>query len=418
MTELLYDNPLAADADIRGFVAEGPAAVDFSPGRMRLTSLAHPGEGQAANLVLWCPEPFPDHIEISWDFYPVRDPGLCMLFFAASGRDGTDLFDPSLQPRTGIYRQYHSGDIRGLHVTYFHRKAPEVGGEGALSLDETVGAYARYGRFVRFAEGSLHRLSPRLRPISACGGNECGRFRQEERSRRRIRVRETVRSLYPLALEAVDMAMRIQPGDIVLFQGDSITDAGRNRESSGDLGRGYALMAAGLFGSLHPERRATFLNRGISGNRVKDLQARWQDDCIGLRPNWVSIYIGINDCWRRYDRNDPTSVEQFERGYRELLTRTKEELGAGIVMVEPFVLPVPEDRKAWREDLDPKINAVRELAREFGALLVPLDGLFAQASMTAPPAYWAPDGVHPSPAGHALIARAWLQAVGAVPLGR
>ena len=84
-------------------------------------------------------------------------------------------------------------------------------------------------------------------------------------------------------------------------------------------------------------------------------------------------------------------------------------------MIEPFVLPVPEDRKLWREDLDPKINVVRELARKFGALLVPLDGIFAQASMLAPSSYWAPDGVHPSPAGHALIAKAWLKAVREAP---
>jgi acyl-CoA thioesterase I len=204
----------------------------------------------------------------------------------------------------------------------------------------------------------------------------------------------------------------IKPGDTVLFQGDSITDCSRNREMPNDLGKGYALMAAGLFRAAHPELDVTFLNRGISGNRVKDLQARWQADCIDLKPNWVSIYIGINDCWRRYDRNDPTSPESFEQGYRELLERTQRELDAGIVLIEPFVLPVPDDRKSWREDLDPKINIVRELAREYGALFVPLDGLFAQASMIAHSSYWAPDGVHPSPAGHALIAKAWLRTIG------
>ncbi|KQX51840.1 SGNH/GDSL hydrolase family protein [Paenibacillus sp. Root444D2] len=208
------------------------------------------------------------------------------------------------------------------------------------------------------------------------------------------------------------MGVPFKQGDIVLFQGDSITDAGRVRENPADMGKGYALMTAALFGSSYPEQQVTFLNRGISGNRVKDLQSRWEQDCIALQPSWVSIYIGINDCWRRYDRNDPTSVEQFEEGYRELLVRTKEELGAKLIMIEPFVLPVPEDRKQWREDLDPKINVVRELAREFGALLVPLDGIFAQASMLAPSSFWAPDGVHPSPAGHALIAKAWLKAVG------
>ncbi|OPH49287.1 GDSL family lipase [Paenibacillus ferrarius] len=208
------------------------------------------------------------------------------------------------------------------------------------------------------------------------------------------------------------MSSWIQQNDVVLFQGDSITDAGRIRDNGQDLGRGYALMAAAQFSASCPEKQVQFLNRGISGNRVVDLEQRWQEDCLDLKPNLVSIYIGINDTWRRYDRNDPTSTEAYEKGYRNILTQTAE-TGAKLVLIEPFVLPVPEDRKLWREDLDPKITVVRELAREFGARLVCLDGLFAQASTRAESSFWAPDGVHPSPAGHALVAKAWLQAVGA-----
>lgn len=207
------------------------------------------------------------------------------------------------------------------------------------------------------------------------------------------------------------MGTRLKQGDVVLFQGDSITDAGRNREVGSDLGRGYAYLTAALFGAKYPEKQVQFLNRGISGNRVVNLQERWQADCLDLKPTWVSIYIGINDTWRRYDRQDETSAEKFESGYRDILNRTKGSLDAKLVLIEPFVVPHPEDRKTWREDLDPKIQVVRELAREYGALLVPLDGLFAAASMRAEPKYWAPDGVHPSPAGHALIAEAWLKAV-------
>lgn len=205
---------------------------------------------------------------------------------------------------------------------------------------------------------------------------------------------------------------RLRKDDIVLFQGDSITDAGRDRSNPTDLGKGYPLLTASLIGMSHPEMNITFLNRGISGHRVKDLQARWQEDCLDLKPTWVSVYIGINDCWRRYDSQDPTSLEQFKTGYRDLLKQTKETLDANLILIEPFVLPYPEDRKAWREDLDPKITAVRELAAEFNALLVPLDGLFAAAAARREPAYWAPDGVHPSPAGHALIARAWMETMG------
>jgi len=208
---------------------------------------------------------------------------------------------------------------------------------------------------------------------------------------------------------------RISQGQTVLFQGDSITDAGRSRENSAVLGGGYASQVAAWFSMLHPELRVRFINRGISGHRVRDLQARWQADCLDLKPDWVSIMIGINDTWRRYDRNDPTSAADYAAGYREILTRTRDHLaGTGLVLLEPFVLPCPDDRKAWREDLDPKIAAARELAREFGAVYIPLDGLFAAACVRREPAFWAADGVHPTQAGHAFIARAWLDAVGAL----
>lgn len=209
------------------------------------------------------------------------------------------------------------------------------------------------------------------------------------------------------------MSAWLEQGDIVLFQGDSITDAGRIRENFNDLGKGYALMAAAQFSAKYPEKKITFLNRGISGNRVPDLQGRWKQDCLDLKPNVVSIYIGINDTWRRYDRGDATSTEAFKEGYRQLLDQTARS-GAKLLLIEPFVLPVPEDRIQWREDLDPKITAVRELAREFGTRLLCLDGLFAQASTQADSAFWAHDGVHPTAAGHALIANAWLKTVGAV----
>lgn len=133
-----------------------------------------------------------------------------------------------------------------------------------------------------------------------------------------------------------------------------------------------------------------------------------------MKPTWVSIYIGINDTWRRFDSGEETTPEQFEASYRDLIERTQKSLDAKLVLIEPFVLPVPEDRRTWRQDLDPKIHIVRELAREYGAPLVPLDGLFAAASVKAEPAYWAYDGVHPTPAGHALIADAWLKTMGAI----
>jgi len=206
------------------------------------------------------------------------------------------------------------------------------------------------------------------------------------------------------------MPSQIQHGQTVLFQGDSITDAGRSRENLNDLGFGYAALTAAWFAASYPARTVRFFNRGISGNRAADLRGRWQADCLDLKPDWVSILIGINDTWRRYDRNDPTPAETYRENFRAILERTAKS-GARLIVLEPFLLPVPEDRKAWRVDLDPKIAAARELAREFKAIYVALDGLFAEAAAQRDPAFWLPDGVHPSLAGHALIARAWLRAL-------
>lgn len=206
------------------------------------------------------------------------------------------------------------------------------------------------------------------------------------------------------------MNLGLGQNPLILFQGDSITDAGRNREDPGSLGTGYALMVAGWCQALFPEINATFLNRGVSGDRVADLKARWPEDCLALKPDLVSIMIGINDCWRRYDSNQPVTLAAFEADYRAILKQTAT-LGARIILCEPFLLPVLEGQEKWREDLDPKIQVVRRLAREFDALLIPYDGIFAQAATLQEPAYWLHDGVHPTAAGHALIAREWLRRV-------
>ncbi|HHT49075.1 MAG TPA: SGNH/GDSL hydrolase family protein [Firmicutes bacterium] len=198
---------------------------------------------------------------------------------------------------------------------------------------------------------------------------------------------------------------------LILFQGDSITDAGRNREEPWSLGTGYALMIAGWVKALFPEINGAFLNRGVSGDRVVDLKARWQEDCLDLKPDLVSIMIGINDCWRRYDSNMPLPVEEFEANYRAILKQTKERLDAEIVLCEPFLLPVQEGQEMWYEDLGPKIQVVRKLAREYNTVFIPYDGIFAQAASVQKPAYWLQDGVHPTEAGHALIAREWMKQV-------
>jgi acyl-CoA thioesterase-1 len=205
--------------------------------------------------------------------------------------------------------------------------------------------------------------------------------------------------------------MLLQPNDHVLFYGDSITDAGRNRDASGHagLGSGYAMMIASQLLAQLPEWNLQFTNKGISGNRIYDLESRLETDVLALNPNLVSILIGINDTWRRYDRNIVSQIDEFTASYHRVLTQLQER-EVRILMLEPFLLPTPADRATWREDLDPRIGACRDLAREFGALYVPLDGLFAAASTRQTLEYWLPDGVHPSLAGHAFIAEHWINA--------
>lgn len=205
--------------------------------------------------------------------------------------------------------------------------------------------------------------------------------------------------------------MTLYPDSTVLFTGDSITDCGREKENpqaNDGLGGGYVnLIAASLRHHLGPD--LDIHNRGISGNRIYDLEERLQPDLLELNPDIISILIGINDTWRRYDSDKPSPIDEFKASYARILGTIRDELDADIILLEPFLLPVPEDRKAWREDLDPRIAAVREVAVEFGADYVPLDGLFAEAATAAPAGHWLPDGVHPSLAGHNLIAEAWLE---------
>jgi acyl-CoA thioesterase-1 len=204
----------------------------------------------------------------------------------------------------------------------------------------------------------------------------------------------------------------LQHGDRILLTGDSITDWGRDRTDPASLGTGYALIVAALAGARRPDLDLTFRNRGVGGDTAALLRARWEDDAVALAPTVVSIMIGINDTWRRFDSNDVTSTDSFEEDYRAILDSARDTLGARLVLIEPFVVPVSADQDAWRADLDPRIGVVRRLAAEYRAVLVPADGLFAAAAVRTAPEQWAADGVHPTTAGHGLLAQAWLQGVG------
>lgn len=207
--------------------------------------------------------------------------------------------------------------------------------------------------------------------------------------------------------------MLITRNQTLLFQGDSITDAGRNRDNPACLGFGYAFMAAAQIALRYPELDINCLNRGVGGDCTGDLLSRWQNDCMDLKPDWVVLMIGINNVWRRYDSSVPTEHAVFEREYRQLLQSTRADTGARIIILEPFVLPTSADRLKWREDLDPKIQIVRQLAAEYADVYIPLDGLLNAAAIMKTPHYWAGDGVHPTAAGHAFIADQLLTAIDA-----
>jgi len=209
------------------------------------------------------------------------------------------------------------------------------------------------------------------------------------------------------------MPSLLAAGDRVLLVGDSITDWGRDRHDPTSLGHGYVLIAASLAGARHPGLGLRFVNRGISGDRVRDLRARWQTDVLALAPTVVSVMVGVNDTWRRYDSGETTSVAAYEDTYGALLTETVATLGARLVLVEPFLTPLTDEQVAWREDLDPKIDAVRRLAMQFSARLVPADAVFTAAAARDGARPWSIDGVHPTAAGHGLLATAWLDTVDA-----
>lgn len=206
-------------------------------------------------------------------------------------------------------------------------------------------------------------------------------------------------------------------GQIILFQGDSITDGARGRDDDPNhiLGHGYPYIIAGKLGYELAERKPLFINRGISGNRVSDLYARWNEDAISLKPNLISILIGVNDAWRTISGESSGITDRFERAYRHLLEETTEVLpDTELVLCEPFVLKTGATAERWDEWLALITTyqaIVQKLASEYKAVFVPLQAAFDAAAKQADEAYWIWDGVHPTTAGHELIAREWLSVV-------
>jgi lysophospholipase L1-like esterase len=211
--------------------------------------------------------------------------------------------------------------------------------------------------------------------------------------------------------------LRIRDGQTVVFIGDSITDCGRSGPAA-PLGDGYVRDVAGLIAARYPRRRITVHNRGVAGQAVNQLQARWAEDVLRLKPDWLSVLVGINDCHRElfFVPDEKIPPEQFRRMYREVLTRTRRRSKAKLVLMDPFYAttdadPTSRGGRVLRK-LPEYVEVVASLAEEFGAVRVRLHELVQEHLKYRPAEALAADAVHPTAAGHLLIAHAWLTAVG------
>jgi len=206
-------------------------------------------------------------------------------------------------------------------------------------------------------------------------------------------------------------------GYTVLFQGDSITDGNRTRNTDWNhvMGHGFAYLISSRLWFDNPEKKFQFFNRGISGNKITDLAARWQTDAIDLKPDLINILVGVNDTEAAVKGNKENTPQQFESSYHALLERTIKELpDVQIVLGIPFLFPVgrvKDKLEIYQNELRPRQEIVRKLVKEFNAIEIDFQSEFDQALKKAPADYWIWDGIHPMPAGHELMARFWIKEV-------
>lgn len=229
-------------------------------------------------------------------------------------------------------------------------------------------------------------------------------------------------SLGPTSASATSTAragkISLRTGDVILFQGDSITDAGRSRDENAfnntrALGSGYALLASSQLLQEHAGKDLKIANRGISGNKVYQLAERWEQDCLALKPSVLSILIGVNDFWHMLNGKYDGTVETYRKDLNALLERTKENLpDVKLIIGEPFaVTGTAAVNEKWFPRFDEYRAAAQEIAGKFNAVFIPYQSIFEKATKTAPAVYWTHDGVHPSLAGSKLMADAWMKAI-------
>ncbi len=213
---------------------------------------------------------------------------------------------------------------------------------------------------------------------------------------------------------------KLEDGAVVLFQGDSITDAQRDKKNLAErpnnakaLGNGYPFLIASELLRDYPAKQLKIFNRGISGNKVPNLQKRWQKDCIDMKPALLSILVGVNDIWHKMNGRYDGTVEDYRTGFTELLELTKKELpDVKLVVCEPFALRCGAVKDSWYPEFDERRKAAAEVAAAAEAIWVPFQEMFDTAIASGTdPTVWAADGVHPTIAGHALMTETWRKCV-------
>jgi lysophospholipase L1-like esterase len=210
----------------------------------------------------------------------------------------------------------------------------------------------------------------------------------------------------------------INKDDIILFQGDSITDAGRKKDdaasnAAGALGSGYAMIATSDLLFKYADKNLKIYNRGISGNKVYQLAERWDKDCLDLKPNVLSILIGVNDFWHKVLGRYDGTIETYRKDFKALLDRTKQKLpDVKFIIGEPYaVIGIKAVDEKWYPEFNDYRAAAKEIAESYDAVFIPYQAVYDKAQKEAPGVYWTADGVHPTLAGANLMAHAWMEAV-------
>ena len=207
--------------------------------------------------------------------------------------------------------------------------------------------------------------------------------------------------------------IKLKKGNTVLFQGDSITDAGRISDPR-KIGNGFVAFIWAYLNAKFPELQINLINKGYTGNLSADVLNRWKTDCIDIKPDILVLMVGINDMWRRYDGADKmTTAEEFENNLREMLTQTKNAGINKIILLEPYLTINKPENKIWlEEDLCYKQAVVKKIAKEFSCEFIPLQSIFDEACKIKEPAVWTNEGVHPLWPGCGLIAKHVLKCLG------